>query len=128
MVEVLQYLLYMIRVISRILCCLFSLLCRWCLIKIYFKLQRLLQDSVHKTALLAPLKALVLLQFILNMLIDIFQLLKGHLDINDVPYLIVLNPTLDILVIYYVCNMVNVHFFKVKDYCFLVINKLNTSP
>lgn len=50
-VEVLQYLLYMIRVISRIQCCLFSLLCRWCLIKIYFKLQRLLQDSVHKTAL-----------------------------------------------------------------------------
>lgn len=26
---------------------LFSLLCRWCLIKIYFKLQRLLLDSMH---------------------------------------------------------------------------------
>lgn len=47
MVKTLQCLLYMTSVITGVLSCLFSLLCRWCLIKIYFKLQRLLQDSVH---------------------------------------------------------------------------------
>lgn len=45
--KALQCLPYMTSVITGVLCCLFSLLCRWCLIKIYFKLQRLLQDSVH---------------------------------------------------------------------------------
>lgn len=45
--KALQCLLSMTSVITGVLCCLFGLLCRWCLIKIYFKLQRLLQDSVH---------------------------------------------------------------------------------
>lgn len=78
---------------------------------------------MHQTALLAPLKALVPLQFILNMLIDVFQLLRGRLDISHVPSLIVLNPALDILVIYYVCNVVNAHLFFSSERLLLSCDK-----